>query len=144
MTFNSQVAEIIPRCRGVESFRFSCPGSFSYKPGQFMDLSLKARGKSTIKHFTISSSPTEKERIEFTKKLPGSPCAAALKRLREGDRVRISGPFGFFSYQRKTRKVGMIPGGRGMSPQLRDLGMPETRIKPENFPGYETLHVSLH
>ena len=69
MKFETAVKEIVPRTVNVKSFRFPKPEALDYKPGQFLLMTVKSAGKELVKPFSISSSPTEKEHMEFTKKL---------------------------------------------------------------------------
>jgi ferredoxin-NADP reductase len=60
MEFETTVADIIRRTPEVKSFRFNRPESFDYNPGQFIFVTILLGGQKTIRHFTLSSSPTEK------------------------------------------------------------------------------------
>ncbi|TFH24566.1 xylene monooxygenase, partial [Candidatus Bathyarchaeota archaeon] len=60
MIFETKLQEVIPRTHDVTSFRFSRPTDLNYKPGQFMFVTLKQDEKELSKHFSFSSSPTEK------------------------------------------------------------------------------------
>ena len=84
MKFETTVQEIIPRTQNVASFRFPKPLELEYKAGQFFFITIKSGGKELTKHFSFSSSPTEKNHIEFTKKFTDSEFSAALKTLRLG------------------------------------------------------------
>lgn len=116
MKFETQVKEIIRRTPDVKSFRFPRPEGFDYRPGQFIVVKLKGLRK----HFTISSSPAERDFIEFTKKLTGHEFSNALDSLHEGDRVGLDGPFGSFTFAGEFPRVGMLSGGIGITP-LRSM-----------------------
>ena len=68
MKFETQIKEIIPRTADVSSYRFPRPSELNYKPGQYFMITINKDGKELTHHFSFSSSPTEKENIEFTKK----------------------------------------------------------------------------
>ena len=68
------------------------------------------------KHFSISSSPTEKTHVEFTKKLSESEFSTALKALKEGDWARIDAPYGKFTFKGEHEKIGLLSGGIGITP----------------------------
>ena len=119
MEFDAEVKEIIKRTYNVKSFRFEKPRNLSYKPGQFMFITVKIDCQERQKHFTISSSPTE-DFLEFTKKLTGHEFSNALDALKEGVWVRIRAPYGFFSFEGEHDKVGMLTGGIGVTP-LRSM-----------------------
>lgn len=116
MTFETYVKEIIPRTYNVTSFRFPRPAELNYKAGQFFFITLKADGKELKKHFSFSSSPTEKTHIEFTKKLSDSDFSAALKALKPGDWARIDAPYGKFTFEGEHEKIGLLAGGIGITP----------------------------
>jgi ferredoxin-NADP reductase len=116
MKFETAVKEIIPRTPNVTSFRFPRPAELDYKAGQFLFVTINPNGKELIKHFSFSSSPTEKEHIEFTKKLTDSEFSAALKTLKPGDWARIDAPYGKFTFEGEHPKIGMLAGGIGITP----------------------------
>ncbi len=108
--------EIIPRTHNVTSFRFPRPAALNYKAGQFLFITLKADGKELSKHFSFSSSPTEKTHIEFTKKLSDSDFSTALKGLKKGNWARIDAPYGKFTFEGEYEKIGFLGGGIGITP----------------------------
>jgi len=117
MKFETHVKEIVLRTYNVTSFRFPRPAELNYKPGQFLFVTIKAQdGKELSKNFSLSSSPTEKTHIEFTKKLSDSDFSAALKALKEGDWARIDAPYGKFTFEGEHEKIGLLGGGIGITP----------------------------
>jgi len=118
MKFETYVKEIIPRTYNVTSFRFPRPAALNYKPGQFQFVTIKADGKELSKPFSISSSPTEKTHIEFTKKLSDSEFSTALKALKVGDWARIDAPYGKFTFEGEHEKIGLLGGGIGITPLM--------------------------
>jgi ferredoxin-NADP reductase len=110
------VKEIIPRTYNVTSFRFPRPAELDYKAGQFLFVTFKADGKELSKHFSFSSSPTEKTQIEFTKKLSDSDFSAVLRGLKKGDWARIDAPYGKFTFEGEYKKIGLLGGGIGITP----------------------------
>jgi ferredoxin-NADP reductase len=116
MKFETYVKEIIPRTHNVTSFRFPRPAGLNYQPGQFLFVTLKADGKELSKHFSFSTSPTEKTHIEFTKKLSDSDFSSALKALKKGDWARIDAPYGKFTFEGEHEKIGLLGGGIGITP----------------------------
>jgi glycine betaine catabolism B len=116
MKFETKMEEIIPRTHDVTSFRFSRPADLKYKPGQFMFVTLKQNEKELNKHFSFSSSPTEKEYIEFTKKLTDHEYSLALKSAKVGDWARIDAPYGQFTFEGEYPKITLLGGGIGITP----------------------------
>ncbi len=120
MNFETKILKIIKRTSDVRSFRLSRPPLFEYDAGQFMFVTIPSDDGELKKHFTISSSPTEKDFIEFTKKLTGSQYSEALGSLKIGDTVTIDAPYGKFILDKKIKKIGMLSGGIGITP-LRSM-----------------------
>jgi ferredoxin-NADP reductase len=120
MKFETTVKEIIPRTPNVASFRFPKPLELLYKAGQYFFITIKSDGKELTKHFSFSSSPTEKNHIEFTKKFTDSEFSAALKKLKSGDWARIDAPYGDFTFEGEHAKIGLLAGGIGITP-LRSI-----------------------
>lgn len=131
MKFETELVEIIKRTRDVKSFRFLRPSSFEYKAGQFMFVTIPSDDGELKKHFTISSSPTEKDVLELTKKLTGSSYSNALDSLQIGKKAKIDAPYGKFVFDKKIKKVGMLSGGIGITP-LRSMCRYSTDLKLEN------------
>ena len=117
MKFETNVKEIIPRTPNVTSFRFPRPAELDYLAGQFLFITLRSGGQELSKHFSFSSSPTEHEHIEFTKKFTDSEFSAALKALKPGDWTRIVAPYGSFTFDGEP-KIGMLAGGIGITPLI--------------------------
>jgi ferredoxin-NADP reductase len=86
-----------------------------------MFISIKnAKGETLKKHFTISSSPTETDHLEFTKKLTGSTFSDTLNSMKSGDWTKIDGPNGDFTFTGEHPKIGLLSGGIGITP-LRSI-----------------------
>ncbi len=117
MKFETRVKEIAPRTYNVRSFRFPKPAGLSYKAGQFLFATIRTEGgKELSKPFSISSSPTEAEYVEFTKKLSDSEFSTALKALKVGDWARIDAPYGKFTFEGEYDKICLLGGGIGITP----------------------------
>lgn len=120
MKFETKVTDIIPRTYNVKSYRFNRPSSLNYKAGQFMFVTLKIGEQEMRKPFSISSSPTEKDYIEFTKKLTGHPFSNRLDTLKVGDPETIDAPFGNFTFGGESERISLLSGGVGITP-LRSI-----------------------
>ena len=118
MKFETTVAHIIPRTYNVKSFRFARAISLNFKAGQYMFVTLKIGEQEARKPFSISSSPTEKDYIEFTKKLTGHPFSDRLDELKVGDSVTIDAPFGNFTFEGESERIGLLSGGVGITPLI--------------------------
>ncbi|MDD5692155.1 MAG: FAD-binding oxidoreductase [Candidatus Omnitrophica bacterium] len=111
----ARIKEIIRRNYNVKSFRLELPQEPDFKAGQFLELEL-AGGQELKKYLSISSSPTEKCYLEFTKKLTQSDFSRALDNLKAGDRVSIQYPFGKFILDENSPKIAFLSGGIGITP----------------------------
>ncbi len=98
------------------SFRFNKPEGLNCFAGQYMIVTLKSEGKELREPFTISSSPTERDYLEMTKKLTGHQFSNALESLKEGDKVSIEAPFGNFTFKGEYDRLAMLAGGIGITP----------------------------
>jgi len=129
--FETELVEIIKRTHDVKSFRFLRPSSFEYNAGQYMFVTIPSEDGELKKHFTISSSPTEEDFIELTKRLTGSSYSNALDSLQIGEKTKIDAPYGAFTFDKKIRKMGMLSGGIGITP-LRSICKYSTDLQLEN------------
>ncbi len=100
----------------MRSFRFPRPADLQFKPGQFILVTVKGTNGQLSKPYSISSSPTEKDHIEFTKKLSNSEYSSILNSLSIGDWAKISGPFGNFTFDGEYDRIGLLSGGIGITP----------------------------
>ena len=116
MIFETKFREIIQRTHDVTSFRFPRPTELDYKPGQFFFVTLRQGDKELKKHFSFSSSPTERDRIEFTKKFTDHEYSLALKAVKVGDWARIEAPLGQFTFEGEYPKIALLGGGIGITP----------------------------
>jgi len=111
----AKIKEIIQRNYNVKSFRLEAPGALDFKAGQFLSVELENDPK-LKRYLSISSSPTEKCHLEFTKKLTQSDFSNALNNLKAGDQVTIEYPFGKFILDESVSKVAFLSGGIGITP----------------------------
>ena len=91
---------------------------FGFKPGQFVMLALyDKQGKIWQQRaFSICSSPANKDYIQLGIKIQGL-FTQKLDKLKKGDKVGISGPYGFFVFDEKIMKdVVFLAGGIGVTP----------------------------
>jgi len=119
--FDTEVSEIIERTPQVKSFRLPIRGDdASYAPGQFFFITIKIDGKEAVHHFSFSSSPTEKGRIEFTKRITPHEFSQALAAMKPGAPAHVRGPLGAFTLPPQKRKLAFLSGGIGITP-LRSM-----------------------
>ena len=116
MKFDAKITEIIPRNKDVTSFRFNHPKGLMYKPGQYLLATIMMNGNNLMHPFSFSSSPTDEEFIEFTKKFTDSDYSKALKELTLSDYIQIDAPYGQFTFTGEYPKICMLSGGIGITP----------------------------
>ncbi|MBM3253988.1 MAG: FAD-dependent oxidoreductase [Candidatus Omnitrophica bacterium] len=116
--FEIEVAidEILERTYNVKSFRFVRPEATVYKPGQYLFVTVRFLDKEITKPLSISSSPTEKEFIEFTKKLTNSDFSQTLNNMKIGKMIRVRFPLGGFTFTGEYEKIAFLSGGIGVTP----------------------------
>jgi len=111
----TKITKIIQRTHNVKSFRLDNKGGIDYEAGQFMSVILD-EDKDFTRYLTISSSPTEKGYIEFTKKLTDSEFSKRLNAAKAGDEIKVKYPLGNFILQEGVKKIGFLSGGIGITP----------------------------
>jgi ferredoxin-NADP reductase len=99
----------------VMSVRFAKPKDFTYKPGQYMIVTINANGKSLMHPLSMSSSPTQNF-LEFTKRLSDSEFSNTLQALKVSDTVWLDVPYGSFTFTGEPTKVAFLAGGIGITP----------------------------
>lgn len=110
-----RIKEIIQRNYNVKSFRLELGGVLDFKAGQFLSVELNNDPK-LKRYLSISSSPTEKSYLEFTKKITESDFSKILDNLKFNDEVSIRYPFGKFILDESFPKVAFLSGGIGITP----------------------------
>jgi glycine betaine catabolism B len=111
----ANIKEVIPRSYNVKSFRLEAEHFPDYKAGQFLQVKL-GDDPALKRYLSISSSPTEKCYIEFTKKLTESDFCKKLNTLKPGDQVVVQYPFGKFILDESSPKIAFLSGGIGITP----------------------------
>jgi len=114
--FETKILEVIQRTYNVKSFRFEKKKEADFKAGQFFFVTIRINGAERTKHFSFSNSPTEKEYIEFTKKLTDSDFSKTLDSLKIGDWARLRMPYGSFTFEGEDKKIAFLSGGIGITP----------------------------
>lgn len=107
----------------IKQFRFELidPPTIDYTPGQYVQLLSPVYEKSSeevYRAYSMSSDPAEKNAIETIIRLvPGGICTTyCFEYLKEGDEVKVNGPYGDFHLSENDTPMVFIAGGSGMSP----------------------------
>jgi ferredoxin-NADP reductase/rubredoxin len=113
------VQEVLPRTPSVKSFRFATPNRTTFRPGQYLSISLENEVE-LRRYLSISSSPTEEGYLEVTKKITQSRFSQILNQAEPGYQVSITYPMGTFTFEGEVEKIAMLSGGIGITP-LRSM-----------------------
>jgi len=100
----------------AKTFRLGLDREIPYKPGQYMVVTLNVDGADISKPLSISSAPTEKGYIEFTKKITSSGFSKTLDTIKIGDPVGIRMPMGNFIFEGQFERAAFLSGGIGITP----------------------------
>jgi glycine betaine catabolism B len=126
-----QCCRIIDETPDVKTFCFTAEPTtlFNYKPGQFVNLELEIDGKTVVRPYSVSSSPTRPHHLAVTvKRLPGRradlPPGLVSNwmhdRIKVGDRIKLQGaPSGNFTcLPNLPPKILFISAGSGITPMM--------------------------
>lgn len=107
--------------KNIISFIFTKPRGFSFKPGQFIYLTIPELlfddSRGNVRHFTISSSPTEKNIMITTKIRKESGYKKTLEKINKNSLLEYRGPFGSFTLEKeKKQEQVFLAGGIGITP----------------------------
>jgi propane monooxygenase reductase subunit len=106
------------------------PAEIKFFPGQYMDIAIP--GTDAVRSFSMANTSSREEgRLEFVIKVyPDGQFSHFLdKKLKVGDRLDLTGPFGVFTLREGDDDLVFVGGGAGMAPILSLLrSMAERRI----------------
>ena len=104
---------------GTMSFQFEQPRGWTFRAGQFVDITLirppMTDTEGDTRGFSISSAPSEGV-ITITTRLRNSAFKRSLQAVPLGTTVRIEGPFGDLAIADATRPAVVLTGGIGITP----------------------------
>lgn len=124
----TRVLEVRPECPGVATIRLSVPADFSFRPGMWIMLHFPDSPK-VSRAYSMASSPLQKGHIEISLARVGG-FSERLCGLREGDSLRLKGPYGKWVFQDGDVSAVLISGGTGIAPfrsmwrYVRERGLP--------------------
>ncbi|MBE0433136.1 2Fe-2S iron-sulfur cluster binding domain-containing protein [candidate division WOR-3 bacterium] len=115
--------EIIDYTYDTKQFRltFLDGQRMKYTPGQYVQLLSPQYEKSpeeVYRAYSISSDPADETAIELiVRRVPDGICTTYMfDYLKEGDKVRINGPYGHFYLRETNVPIIFIAGGSGIAP----------------------------
>jgi ferredoxin-NADP reductase len=101
------------------AFRFAKPADWTYRAGQFVDITLldppETDAEGNTRGFSISSAPSE-DVIMITTRLRDTAFKRVLQTMPLGTRVKIEGPFGDLRLHHAARPAVVLTGGIGITP----------------------------
>ncbi len=102
----------------IKSVKLGLEGNaFSFKPGQYCLFYVTLpEGKQVSHSFSIASSPTRSDYVQFATRQSESEFKKGFWALKEGDGVTVNGPFGDFVYDESIDHAVMLSGGIGITP----------------------------
>lgn len=120
------------------AFRFTKPADWTYRAGQFVDITLldppETDAEGNTRGFSISSAPNEHV-IMITTRLRDTAFKRVLRTMPIGTAVRIEGPFGDLRLHHAARPAVVLTGGIGITPfrsilieAIRNGGLPHPVI----------------
>lgn len=101
------------------SFQFAKPPTWSYRAGQFVDITLldppETDAEGNLRGFSISSAPRE-DVIAITTRLRDTAFKRVLQQMPLGTHVKMEGPFGDLRLHHAARPAVLLAGGIGITP----------------------------
>jgi len=119
-TFMSHLAERHEVAENTMAFQFDKPAGWTFKPGQFVDITLinppETDSEGNTRGFSISSAPHEPT-IMVTTRLRNTAFKRVLKNVSLGSEVKIEGPFGNLTlHNNAAHPAVFLAGGIGITP----------------------------
>jgi NADH oxidoreductase Hcr len=105
------------------SFTFSAPGQqFTFHPGQFISVGILIEGKTQWRAYSISSSPTDPDRLSITvKRVTGGLVSNwLLDHLQPGNSIQARSPAGEFCLRPDNipSRLALFSAGSGITPLM--------------------------
>ena len=101
------------------AFRFAKPADWTYRAGQFVDITLldppETDAEGNTRGFSISSAPSERV-IMITTRLRDTAFKRVLQAMPLGTAVKIEVPFGDLRLHHADRPAVVLTGGIGITP----------------------------
>ena len=130
--FMARLSERHEVCEHTMAFQFEKPAAWTYKAGQFVDITLlnppETDAEGNTRGFSISSAP-EESTIMVTTRLRDTAFKRVLRKMPLDSEVRIEGPFGNLTLHKNTgRPAVLLAGGIGITP-FRSIIVSATKEK---------------
>lgn len=138
MEINFRVKKIIKISDNIHYYLLDLitPQEIDFKAGQFINILVEAN---FYRPYSIFSPPSAKKQLEFFVDIsPGGKGSKYFEKLKEGDEVFGTGPFGTFTTSETDKEIIFIATGSGIAPircMIRDLLQKEDKRKMTLFFG---------
>jgi len=105
---------------GTMAFWFEKPSGWTFRPGQYLDMTLldppESDAEGNVRSFSIASAPHE-ETLMVATRMRDTAFKRVLRTMPFGTAVKIEGPAGDFIFQNDiTRTAVFLAGGIGITP----------------------------
>jgi ferredoxin-NADP reductase len=126
------------------AFQFDKPAAWTFKAGQFIDMTLpnppETDAEGNTRGFSISSAP-EEDFLMVTTRLRNTAFKRSLQKVPLGTEVKVEGPFGnLVLHNNASRPAVFVAGGIGITPVRSIL----VRAAAEKLPHHIFLFYSNH
>ncbi|HEV3112062.1 MAG TPA: FAD-dependent oxidoreductase [Candidatus Binataceae bacterium] len=101
--YTATIERIVEHNEDTRSLLLSLPErtAFRFTPGQFISVAIPLSNETRVRPYTLASSPEDDGPLEIVFNLvPGGAGSEYLFRLKVGDRLNFTGPFGLFTLDR--------------------------------------------
>lgn len=95
--------------------------AFDFRPGQFFTVVVEHGGETLRRNYSASNAPGDRELCLTIKRRAGGKVSPLLGAMRDGERLRVMGPFGSFVVAPlpspdAPRRLVLVAGGAGITP----------------------------
>lgn len=123
--FEAKLSKVEMIAEGVKKFDFTISTPFSFLPGQYVWIEIPqlrvSDPKGNRRAFSICSSPNTDNTISVIARIGTGGYKQSFFSLKEGENIRVHGPFGsafVVSNGAEVKNIMMIAGGVGIAPFL--------------------------
>ena len=112
------IEKVIQETHDTRTLRLRLDKPMEFKCGQFVMVKANINGKIENRAFSISSSPMQ-DFLDITVKVyPPGKVSPHLYGMKEGERIKIKGPYGNFIFDETAQEIVLIGGGSGIAPLM--------------------------
>ena len=134
--YKGRVESIIDLSHDIKRLRIALPAGekIDFIPGQYVQIKTSFYKKSiplVYRAYSVASDPKDHTHIDLVIRLvPGGICTTyVFEHLKEGQKIKLNGPYGEFRLTDTDKNMIFIAGGSGMAPFLSMLA----HIRNENI-----------